>query len=76
VMVIMPFQNRVEPFGNFLVTEARGALMGNRGFHHDDEQRIVRRHAVGLFPLVHTFRFTLYLERSAGKPARRFRLSA
>lgn len=40
----MPFQNRVDPFGNFLETEARGTLMGNRGILHDDEQKIVRRH--------------------------------
>lgn len=43
-MTTMPFQNRVDPFGDFLVTEARGALMGNRGILHDGERRIVRRH--------------------------------
>lgn len=41
----MPFQNRVDPFGNFLVTDARGALMGNRGILHDDAQKVIRRHA-------------------------------
>jgi len=40
----MPFQNRVDPFGSFLATAARGTLTGNRGILHDDEQKILRRH--------------------------------
>ncbi len=38
----MPLQNRVTPFGDLIVTEARGLLMGNRGRLHDADRRIVR----------------------------------
>jgi hypothetical protein len=31
-------QNRVDPFGNFIVTRARGSWMGNRGVIHKDKQ--------------------------------------
>jgi hypothetical protein len=31
-------QNRVDPFGNFIVTPARGSWMGNRGVIHKDKQ--------------------------------------
>lgn len=34
-------QNRVDPFGNFIVTSARGSFMGNRGVIHKDK-KIVR----------------------------------
>jgi hypothetical protein len=35
----MPLQNRVDPFGELIVTPTRGLLMGNRGgrFHRDDK---------------------------------------
>jgi hypothetical protein len=35
-------QNRVDPFGNFIKTEARGTLWGNRGALHKDGQEILR----------------------------------
>lgn len=35
-------QNRVDPWGQLCANPARGALMGNRGILHDDENRIVR----------------------------------
>jgi len=35
-------QNRVDPWGRLCANPARGALMGNRGILHDDENRIVR----------------------------------
>jgi hypothetical protein len=38
----MPRQNRVTPFGDFLVTPERGTFMGNRGVLHDAEGRIKR----------------------------------
>lgn len=38
----MSKQNRVTPFGELIVTESRGTLMGNRGCLHDDQQRIRR----------------------------------
>ena len=38
----MPLQNRVTPFGEIVVDEGRGLLMGNRGILHDGERRIVR----------------------------------
>lgn len=31
-------QNRVDPFGNFIVTSARGSFMGNRGVIHRDKK--------------------------------------
>lgn len=36
-------QNRVDPFGNFIKTEARGSWWGNRGALHKDGQEILRR---------------------------------
>jgi hypothetical protein len=33
-------QNRVDPFGNFIVTSARGSFMGNRGVIHKDKKII------------------------------------
>jgi hypothetical protein len=39
----MPHQNRVTPFGEIIVTPARGTLMGNRGCLHDPQGHI-RRH--------------------------------
>jgi hypothetical protein len=41
----MSYQNRVDPFGTFHATTARGELMGNRGILHDPTRRIQRRHA-------------------------------
>ncbi len=41
----MPYQNRVDPFGNLFVSTARGAWMGNRGILHDANKRISRTHA-------------------------------
>jgi hypothetical protein len=35
-------KNRVDPFGNFIKTEARGSLWGNRGALHKDGQEILR----------------------------------
>jgi len=35
-------QNRVDPFGNLIKTEARGAWTGTRGLIHNDKQEIVR----------------------------------
>ena len=41
----MPLQIRVDPFGELVVTPARGTLMGNRGgkFHRDDRTLGKRR---------------------------------
>lgn len=39
----MPLQNRVDPFGNLFRTQARGAMMGNRGGRlHNSARDIVR----------------------------------
>jgi hypothetical protein len=35
-------QNRVDPYGNIIKTDARGAWLGNRGLIHNDRQQIVR----------------------------------
>lgn len=35
----MPLQNRVNPTGEIVTTDARGSLMGNRGFIHDPGSR-------------------------------------
>lgn len=40
----MPLQNRVNPFGELVVTSARGAFMGNRGGAlHNDRQELTSR---------------------------------
>ena len=39
----MPLQNRVTPFGEIVVSAARGTLMGNRGCLHDAERRLTGR---------------------------------
>jgi hypothetical protein len=43
----MPLQNRVDPFGELIVTPARGLFMGNRGgrFHTDARTLTTRRWA-------------------------------
>lgn len=41
----MTLQNRVDPFGQFHATSARGMLMGNRGILHDDQQNVLKSHA-------------------------------
>jgi hypothetical protein len=38
----MPHQNRVTPVGEIVAVPERGALMGNRGILHDDDERPVR----------------------------------
>lgn len=40
----MPLRNRVDPFGSFHATPARGDLMGNRGILHDDQKNVVKTH--------------------------------
>ncbi len=35
-------QNRVDPFGNILKTEARGLWMGNRGILHNEHKQLLR----------------------------------
>jgi hypothetical protein len=37
----MPYQNRVDPFGQFHAVDARGAWMGNRGILHNDAGQIL-----------------------------------
>jgi hypothetical protein len=35
-------QNRVDPFGNIIKTNARGSWMGNRGILHNEKREIER----------------------------------
>jgi len=42
---VMPLQNRVSPFGELIVSPARGLVYGNRGCLHDETGRIRRRYA-------------------------------
>ncbi len=37
----MPLQNSVDPWGNIVVTTARGRLPGNRGILHNGKKQIV-----------------------------------
>ena len=37
----MPYQNRVDPFGQFHAIKARGAWMGNRGILHNEAGQIL-----------------------------------
>jgi hypothetical protein len=40
----MPLQNRVTPFGDLIVTPARGTMMGNRGGRlHDAQRQLTQR---------------------------------
>jgi hypothetical protein len=39
----VPYQNRVDPFGEIVAVPHRGRWMGNRGIVHSAEARIVRR---------------------------------
>lgn len=41
----MPYQNRVDPFGQIVATSARGTLMGNRGCLHAAGERPLRQYA-------------------------------
>jgi hypothetical protein len=43
VVVPLPRQNRVDPFGQLIATPARGLLMGNRGCLHDADGRPIGR---------------------------------
>jgi len=52
----MPFQNRVDPYGQLHAVCARGAWLGNRGLIHDERQRIVRPWRVRRW-LICTLRF-------------------
>jgi hypothetical protein len=36
----MPFQNRVNPYGEIVATPARGQFMSNRGILHDEHRRL------------------------------------
>ncbi len=40
----MPYQNRVDPFGQLVATSARSTLMGNRGCLHDAGDRPLRQY--------------------------------
>ncbi len=40
----MPYQNRVNPFGQIIATPTRGTLMGNRGCLHDQGDRPLRQY--------------------------------
>jgi hypothetical protein len=42
----VPYQNRVNPFGQIIATPARGTLMGNRGCLHDHHAHPVRQYQV------------------------------
>lgn len=42
----MPYQNRVNPYGQLVATAARGTLMGNRGCLHDQADHPRRQYAV------------------------------
>jgi len=42
MIVAMPLQNRVTPFGDIVALTARGLVMGNRGIVHNDARHIVR----------------------------------
>lgn len=42
----MALRNRVNPFGQLIATPERGAWTGNRGVLHNEQQKIVKNHAV------------------------------
>ena len=64
-MTFGTLQNRVDPWGRLCADANRGALMGNRGILHDDENRIVR-------PWAHKAWVTCLLEFKSIKRAKPF----
>src|SRR5262249_51513118 len=41
---IVPYQNRVDPFGAIIAHPAYGTLLGNRGCLHDNQERLLRQY--------------------------------
>ena len=42
----MPYQNKVDPWGNIHAVKSRGMFLGNRGVLHNENQQIVASHRI------------------------------
>ncbi len=42
----MPYQNKVDPWGNIQAVSSRGMFLGNRGVLHNEHQEIVTTHRI------------------------------
>lgn len=42
----MPYQNKVDPWGNIHAVKSRGMFLGNRGVLHNEKQQIVASHRI------------------------------
>ena len=42
----MPYQNKVDPWGNINAVKSRGMFLGNRGVLHNEKQQIVASHRI------------------------------
>ena len=42
----MPYQNRVDPWGNIHAEKSRGMFLGNRGVLHNENQQIIASHRI------------------------------
>ncbi len=42
----MPYQNRVDPWGNLNAVDSRGTLLGNKGVLHNENKEIIATHRI------------------------------
>ena len=42
----MPYQNKVDPWGNIHAVKSRGMFLGNRGVLHNEQQQIIASHRI------------------------------
>ncbi len=42
----MPYQKKVDPWGNIHAVKSRGTFLGNRGVLHNDNQQIVASYRI------------------------------
>ncbi len=42
----MPYQNKVDPWGNIHAVKSRGMFLGNRGVLHNEQQEIIASHRI------------------------------
>lgn len=43
---MMPYQNKVDPWGNIHAVKSRGMFLGNRGVLHNENQEIIATHRI------------------------------
>ena len=43
---MMPYQNKVDPWGNIHAVKSRGMFLGNRGILHNENQKVIATHRI------------------------------